>query len=329
MMIVLAVWFYEPGTWRLVWGAFDIRWLGLALLLLGVSVLLRVMRLRWLLGGRLTSRAAWRVQLWWEFASTVTPSSIGGAPVAIYFLARERVSVGVASSAALSVMLFEQLWLSTLLFVLFLGAWHLSVVPFGGAAGGAFSLALMVLWGWTLLLGYLLFVRPDWLSSSGQRICRIAFLRRHQALVRRELEELVRRARQLRQRPVGFLLKGYGITLAAWVARLGVLLAVVASLVPSADWKLLCFRQALLVLGGLFVPTPGGSGGVEGLFMLLVAPLLPRVFRVPVLVLWRFLTYYVFLLSGITLLTRHVQRRRLARPRGRLWIASRAGHPVS
>ncbi|MCX7907430.1 MAG: flippase-like domain-containing protein [Bacteroidetes bacterium] len=311
VLVGIAIGLGEPSPWHLLRGAFDGRWLAVALLLLGASLGLRTLRLRWLAAGRLSWRAAWRVQLWWEFAGTVTPSSIGGAPAAVYFMCRERMRAGVASSVALLAVLFDQLWLATLVFALCVSAWYVPLFPLGGAFKGGAVLLLALPLGWTGLLGYLV-LRPDWIPRIGQRICRLGLFRRYQELVQRELQELVVRSREFRRRPLGFFFKGYALTLLVWLTRMGVLLAVVASLVPSADWLLLFLRQALLLLGGLLIPTPGGSGGVEGLFMLLVAPLLPRAFRVPILGLWRLLTYHLLVLSGLGLLARQVRKGRTA-----------------
>jgi len=46
------------------------------------------------------------------------------------------------------------------------------------------------------------------------------------------------------------------------------------------------------------MPTPGGSGGIEGLYALFVGPLIPASLVVPTLLTWRLLSYYLFIAFG-------------------------------
>lgn len=53
-------------------------------------------------------------------------------------------------------------------------------------------------------------------------------------------------------------------------------------------------------LAFLIIPTPGGSGGVEGLFVLFIGPLIDRPGFIGLAVfLWRILTYYISIVIGI------------------------------
>ena len=51
-------------------------------------------------------------------------------------------------------------------------------------------------------------------------------------------------------------------------------------------------------LAGLAMPTPGGSGGIEALYMLYLAPLLPAGYGAPALFAWRAIAYYGVLTLG-------------------------------
>ena len=57
-------------------------------------------------------------------------------------------------------------------------------------------------------------------------------------------------------------------------------------------------RTAGMWLAGLAMPTPGGSGGIEALYMFYLAPLLPDGYGGPALLAWRALAYYGLLVVG-------------------------------
>ena len=66
----------------------------------------------------------------------------------------------------------------------------------------------------------------------------------------------------------------------------------------GADAVLLVLRSAATLLVALILPTPGGSGGLEGLYALFIGPLMPQALMAPTLLLWRLLDYYLFIALG-------------------------------
>jgi len=84
-----------------------------------------------------------------------------------------------------------------------------------------------------------------------------------------------------------------------WLFRYLFLLFLAWSVTPGLAWTTFLFRTGALWLTALAVPTPGGSGGMEGLFVLFLAPLLPPGFSGPVLLVWRLLSYHLFLVLGL------------------------------
>jgi uncharacterized membrane protein YbhN (UPF0104 family) len=55
------------------------------------------------------------------------------------------------------------------------------------------------------------------------------------------------------------------------------------------------------------MPTPGGSGGIEGLYALFVGPLIPASLVAPTLLTWRLLGYYLFIAFGAYLFMHQLQ----------------------
>ena len=61
---------------------------------------------------------------------------------------------------------------------------------------------------------------------------------------------------------------------------------------------LFVLRTAGLWLAGLAMPTPGGSGGIEALYVLYLSPLLPEGYGGPSLLVWRAIAYYGVLVDA-------------------------------
>ena len=63
-------------------------------------------------------------------------------------------------------------------------------------------------------------------------------------------------------------------------------------------------------LAFLVVPTPGGSGGVEGLFVLFQGPLITREgFIGLALFLWRIISYYITIAAGMFATTWYINQK--------------------
>jgi len=63
-------------------------------------------------------------------------------------------------------------------------------------------------------------------------------------------------------------------------------------------------------LAFLVIPTPGGSGGVEGLFAVFLGPLIDRTAFIGLAVfVWRIITYYISIGLGIMATTWYVNNK--------------------
>jgi uncharacterized protein (TIRG00374 family) len=103
----------------------------------------------------------------------------------------------------------------------------------------------------------------------------------------------------------------YGIVFAAvaWIFRYLTLFLVVSSVyhIPNAI-QFIARTMAMLHLA-LILPTPGGSGGIEGMYALFFTePLIPKGFLAPTLLVWRFLSYYVAIGVGLAITTHVLDR---------------------
>ena len=268
------------------------------------------LRLRHFSGGQISSGDSIRDQIVWDFFAYVTPSTVGGGPFLTVFMAREgQLPAGEATSVVLFAMLVDQITFALTIPILLALAPFLDVFPEALGTGGAWALGLffagyMV---WVCLLGYGTLVRPDRLARGVRWLFDLRWLRRFADRAAAATAGMEERARSLRSQPAGFYLKGFAISAVPWICRYLLAVFVIGSVFPTVDGLLVFLRSAALTLGATAVITPGGSGGVEGLYVLFLGPLMPAALVAPTLLVWRVLSFYAFLAAGAVIVARHLR----------------------
>ncbi|WP_412062709.1 lysylphosphatidylglycerol synthase transmembrane domain-containing protein [Rubrivirga sp. IMCC45206] len=293
---------YEPGAFATVRSTFRPDIFALAIGALMLQITAGGLRLRHVSRGTLTAVGGLRAQLTWDFMSAVTPSAMGGAPFAAFFIAKENgVAYGQITAVMLFTMLMDQLWFAILIVTLYVSAIWIPVFPTALGAAGIGTVAAY-LGGMLIYIGFFAYAtlfRPDVLERVANRIVQFRWLRRFEDTVRRETRKLRQQATVLRGQPLSFYLQGAGYTILYWTGRYGIVFLVALSFWREFRHVLFVMRTAGLWLAGLAMPTPGGSGGIEALYMLYLAPLLPSGYGGPALLAWRAVAYYGVLTLGL------------------------------
>jgi uncharacterized membrane protein YbhN (UPF0104 family) len=218
--------------------------------LVAVDLLARALRIRWLLAGLGTPvrfRDAITLNAFGDAACAITPMRIGGEPARLAGMLR----AGVPPSAAFVAISLEVLaaWPVIIAVMLplawwFAPAWWSAAVPaLGSAAEGA--------WPWLVLLGMVCVVA--WYAA-----------RRFAALGSSRFGRPVRRLRVYwRRMPLWPLLASAPLTLLNLVARVGILVALAATLPQHESLGVLVIGSFMLLYAQLVVPTPSGAGVVD------------------------------------------------------------------
>ena len=303
---------YEPGAFEELWRSIEPWWLVAAAATVVARVLFGAWRLHYVSHGRLDWRGGLRGQLAWDFFSNVTPSTIGGGPIAAAFLARDsKLSAGEAASIMLFAMLLDQLWFALSIPLILIGGLYIEIIPstIGRVGAASFTIFFLALLTWVVVFGYFTLFRPHLLERLVNAVFRLRFLRKYRARAAGLMSQLRHRARLLRTQRAGFYVQGFLLTLATWVFRYLLVVFILWSIFPTLDGVLVFLRTMALMLGSLVMPTPGGAGGLEGLFALFLGPpLLPQALVAPALLVWRVLGYYVFIAIGAFLTMHQVQK---------------------
>lgn len=270
-------------------------------------------------------KAGIRCQLMWDFASNISPSFVGGAPLTAYYISRESrvtsmetkasrkgpITIGDASAVMTYVMLLDQVWFALSVPVILAASLYMDVIPVAAGTVGLWTAMIYFvgLMAYAGVFAYATLFHPELLSRIAATFFKLPLLRRFRERVLNEMEQFGERAAVLRKQKKDFFLRGFALTSGTWLARYFLAVLVIWSFVPDVDTLLLTMRSIAQTISSLVMPTPGGAGGIEGLYALFFGDLLPSAaLIVPSLLTWRILGYYIFLVMGVTISTRHLQR---------------------
>lgn len=258
-------------------------------------------KIRFLADKTINWMASLRIALTWDFASAITPSTIGGAPIATYAMTREGIKLGKSSAIVLYGVLLDQFWYAMAVPILLVSSIYYNVIPDGIGMVG--NVTMFVIYAGLLiyggLLAYGLLINPLAMKRLVELVFRLPLLRKFADKVNAEADNLVDYSRELRQKPFSFVVKAFLLSTLSWLCRVALPVIVVLSLLPAHE-ILLTLRSLSMNLAFLIIPTPGGSGGVEGLFAVFLGPLIDRSGFIGLAVfVWRVITYYFSIGIGI------------------------------
>ncbi len=255
-------------------------------------------RVRLLAGGmgtRLAQGRALATVLASEFAICATPGGAGG-PVTYAFLLSRR-----GMTASQSVALYAADQLMDLLFFLTaligLSLYWLFAPQDLRVVWQLVMLAVLVLGGLAVVLTVMRFYRKA-LLLAGRLLRRLRVSSRtRRQLARRAIEfrhslALIRSYSRLRLFSVYLLCAGH------WLLRYSVLFLVVRALGGDLSWPYAFLVQMLSLGAGQAALLPGGSGGAEASSTLLLAPQLGAAVAAAAILVWRFVTFYWYLIAG-------------------------------
>lgn len=266
-------------------------------------------RFRTITDGQLSWRRALRVDIMCAFTSAITPSAVGGSALAIFYLNREGVSVGKATTLTLTTLFLDELF-----FVVFCPI-LVMVLPmdalFGKSGGDSMLMdgIQVVFWLvyagiviWTAILFTGILARPEWLEKAVTKLFSLRWLRRW----RRGATEMTSNMRAtsdwVKAQNSRWWLNVFGATTLSWFSRYLVVNALFYGFVPAASGLLVFGRQFVVWVVLMISPTPGGSGVSEWLFTTYYGDMIGDMSAALVIaMIWRILSYYIYLLGGVCL----------------------------
>lgn len=295
---------------------FDIQtvlFLFLAFLLACFKDLCSMWRLYLLSDKQLSFPSLFRVRMLYEFTSAVTPSAAGGSALEMLFIHKEGLKFGESTAITIISLFLDELFfvLAFPLFLLF--------VPFNElfAVSGRVSASIISLFMigyvfktvWVLLLFTGIFIKPSVITGMFRKIFAFKFLRKYRVRAYRTAIDIRECSKRMRHKSFRFWFSTIWLSFAMWLSRFSIVNMLIMGFVPLSENLLVIGRQFVIMVVMLIAPTPGGSGFVELMFNNYLGEFIPSgIIALLIVVFWRLLTYYNYLLAGIIIAPRWVSR---------------------
>lgn len=255
-------------------------------------------RLRLLVSGvarHLGRRQALATVISTEFAGAASPAGVGGPLTYVYLLRQHKVKAGYAASLYAVDHIMDLAFFSTALplaLAVFTIDRHLShPVLLVALILGLFAAGLGFMW--LLLRRYRTVLR---LFGRWLRHLRVSATRRRR--LARGVIQFRHGVKMLLGMPRYRLVLLYIYCMTHWLLRYSILPVVLHGLHHPLPWSYLFVVQGMLLFAGQLSFLPGGTGSIELGFSALLAPFLSTDVLALALILWRFATFYWYLLVG-------------------------------
>lgn len=305
---------YDPELFRQIsWTRRTIFWLGLAVFVYVIRHMFYAWRLRVLSDKLFSWGKSIELVFLWEFSTAVSPFSVGGAAVALLFLAQEKISAAKTVSIVVYTMIVDTLFFLISLPLLYFIIGPLVVRP------GAKSAADLEAYGitfWTLLIFmsvygaiffYGVFINPGGLRTFLHWLSNRKILSRFKQGLIDTGNDVVVTSTDVKQQPFSFHFKIFFSTFGAWITRFMAVNFIILALITSVP---LDFWNQFVIFGRAeamhsitqFSPTPGAAGVTEYLFGGFFSDYISIEIAIVVALIWRLITFYPYLLAGVIII---------------------------
>ncbi len=323
---------------KIEWSSHVFIWIGMAMFFMCFRHFCYMVRLRIITDGFFSWKKAFELVMMWEFSSAVTPTSVGGAAVAMFAIAQEKLSAGKTAMIVLYTVVVDTFSFLSALFIFYMIYGAIMVQP--GASnwselmGTKWGIGFVTAYGLMLFYGGLFFYGVLINAKGVQKfllfLCKIPFLKRFREKAIQMTDEMALASSELRKKNWSFHVGTYLSTMAAWASRFMVLNCLIIAFVaysPNVEVQqyyqsfmggemgfgafqqqvfIYARQQAMYVIMAV-MPSPGGAGVAEYAFKTFHNDYIPTAetgiavagtLMVIMATLWRTFTYYVYLLVG-------------------------------
>jgi len=245
----------------------------------------------------------------WEFASAVSPTSVGGSGVALFLLAQEKLSTAKTVSIVLYSMVLDTLFfvLSVPLLYFALGAIMIrpemnSFTDLDGFGYTFFGVILfMSIYGAIFFYG--LFINPNSIRKILIFFSKWSMLKRFKEDLENVAADVVLTSQEMQAKSFMFHTKAFLATCGAWIFRFLVINCIILAFVKETPFDfynqlLIMARAEAMHITTAFTPTPGGAGVAEYLFGGYYTDYVPKGIASLLALIWRIITYYSYLIGG-------------------------------
>ena len=280
--------------------------LGIAVLIYVIRHLFYAFRLKILSDNAFTFKNSIELVFIWEFASAISPTSIGGSAVAVFFLSQEKISGAKAVSIVMySVIVDSFFFLVSMVGLLTIFGPSL-IRPGMTSMFEGYGITFIVVWLFILLYGSILLwglFRPRVIMHILFWLSKLPLIKRFKRTLVKTGQDVITTSKEIRNKALSFHILAILTTVGAWVARFlavnFILLALVELNTDFMNQFLIYARSQTMYVITQFSPTPGGSGVMELMFSGFFSDFTTKGIGSVGALLWRLITYYPYLIAGL------------------------------
>lgn len=288
-------------------------WIGMAVMMYVLRHLFYAWRLRIMTDDAFSWSKSIELIFIWEFSSAVSPTSVGGAGVALFLLAQEKLSGARTVSVVLYSMVIDTIFFVVSLPILYFLLGPIIIRPGMSAItdmdgfGFTFVMVLGLMIGYGAVFFYGLFINPRSIKRLLFLLSRVVFLRRFRDDLRKTAVDVVLTSQEMKSKDAWFHTRSMLVTSGAWLTRFFaincLILALVAGIAPDIhDHLIMIGRGEAMHTITSFSPTPGGAGIAEYLFGGFFSDYIPLGIASLIALVWRLISYYPYLIAGVIII---------------------------
>lgn len=299
------------------WTRYSYLWIVMAVVMMLTRDIAYMYRIRLLTDKQLTWRKAFDVIMLWEFASSVTPSVVGGSAAALYIVSKEGISPGRSTAIVMITAFLDELFyiITVPVVLLIAGTGSLFTndeIPFffdtEMGVKGAFVAGYIFILILTSIIIYGVFIKPRGFKWFLLWVFKLKFLRKWREKAGETGNDIITTSEEMRHKPIIFWLRAFGATFLSWSGRFWVVNFLILSLTPGGNQFLIWARQLIMWVIMLISPTPGSSGVAEIIFPSFFGEFIPIGLAAVVALTWRMLSYYPYIIIGAIVLPNWIRR---------------------
>ncbi len=304
------------------WSIYTFLWLFIAICLQAIRDIAYMYRLRVLTDRKISWRHSFDAVMLWEFASSITPSIVGGSAIALFIVNREGISMGRTTAIVMITAMLDELFYIIMVpvVILVIGIDNLFVADAGFLMnlGGqqAFIFGYVFILILTIVITTAIFLSPGGFKKVLVSLTSLPFLRRWKQKATQTGDDIITTSKEMKGKPFMFWVKAFGATVFSWSARFLVVNALIMAFRTSSSEQFTHIGEQFLIYGRQLVmwvillvsPTPGGSGVAEYAFPIFLGEFIPDGLETALGLLWRLFSYYPYLFIGFIILPFWIRR---------------------
>ncbi len=320
-VVLFLLWrsFDQEEFAKISWDGHMLFWIFMAILCYVIRHLFYSYRLRVLANKDFSWSKSIELIFIWEFASSVSPTSIGGSAVALFFLAQEKLSTARTVAIVLYSVIIDGLFFVVSLLILYFILGPIIIRPgmtsmnMIDGFGLVFLLVVFFMLTYSFVIFYGLFINPTQIKRLLLWISKWKILGRFKDSIRETAMDVVVSAKEMKSKSWKFHLRANFATAGAWIFRFLAVNCIIICLVKSTSldfWNqlLMYARGEVMYAVTAFSPTPGGAGIAEIVFGGYYSDFISKSLSFIAALLWRLITYYPYLIAGAIIIPNWIRK---------------------